>query len=255
MNVEPNFESVLAEAARGQPLSRLVRVPLRLRHGPVTAYHKLRDGTFGFLLESVVGGEQWARYSFLGSRPREAWMLKGSHLSVWSPEQGWRSHEADDPLADLQARLTEARPRPDPRLPRFWGGAVGYFGYDLVRRMERLGPGPPDDQGLPTAMVMFSDVVIAVDNLHGRAKAITTVETGDDTGPRHTREPLPGGRGTPGGGGGKAAVRPRPRPLSLELGHTAADIACDSNFAREDFAPGYGGFRSTSRRATPSRWC
>ena len=237
MNVEPNFESFLEEAAPGN------RIPVWCEFlfdsdTAVTAYHKLQGGAFGFLLESVVGGEQWARYSFLGSRPREAWMLEGSDLSVWSPKLGWRPAETDDPLGDLQARLTEARPRPDPRLPRFWGGAVGYFGYDLVRRMERLGPGPPDDQRLPTAMVMFSDVVIAVDNLHGRAKAITTVETGDAT-DRDALELLYR----------KAVDRlaevverlrsgPAPDPLSLELGQTAADIACDSNFAREDFVAG-----------------
>ena len=147
---------------------------------PVTAYHKLREGPFGFLLESVVGGEQWARYSFLGSRPREVWLLKGEDTALWDPGNGWRQIAVTDPLADLRARLDRAEPRPDPRLPRFWGGAVGYFGYDLVRRLERMGQGPPDDQGLPAAVFMFSDVVVAVDNLYGRAKAIATIETGSD---------------------------------------------------------------------------
>ena len=237
MTVEPTLQSFLEEAAPDS------RIPVWCEFlfdsdTAVTAYHKLRDGTFGFLLESVVGGEQWARYSFLGSRPREAWRLKGNDVSVWSPSKGWRRRETDAPLADLQARLTEARPRPDPGLPRFWGGAVGYFGYDLVRRIERLGPGPSDDQGLPTAMVMFPDVVIAVDNLHGRARAITTVETGDVAGPdalellyreaaerlRETVERLRSG--------------PVPAPLSLDRGRTAAEIECDSNFERADFIAG-----------------
>ena len=146
----------------------------------VTAYHKLKEGPFGFLLESVVGGEQWARYSFLGSRPRGAWKLEGDELSLWNPSDGWRRAESRDPMADLERRLADAVPRTDPRLPRFWGGAVGYFGYDLVRRFERLGPGPPDDQGFPTALVLFTDVVVAVDNLNGRAMVIATVETGPD---------------------------------------------------------------------------
>lgn len=237
MTVEPTIQSFLEEATPGS------RIPVWCEFlfdsdTAVTAYHKLRDGTFGFLLESVVGGEQWARYSFLGSRPREAWMLKGNDVSVWSPSMGWRRHETDAPLADLQARLTEARPCPDPGLPRFWGGAVGYFGYDLVRRMERLGPGPPDDQGLPTAMVMFSDVVIAVDNLHGRARAITTVETGDVADPdalellyQEAVDRL------------KKVVEqlrsaPAPAPLSLNLGSAAAEIECDSNFERAAFVAG-----------------
>ena len=237
MNVEPTFESFLEDAAPGCRTAVWCEF-LFDSDTAVTAYHKLRDGTFGFLLESVVGGEQWARYSFLGSRPREAWMLKGSEISVWSAERGWRPRETEDPLADLHARLTDAHPRPDPRLPRFWGGAVGYFGYDLVRRLERLGPGPPDDQNLPTAMVMFSDVVIAVDNLHGRAKAIATVETGDTTDPdalkvlyREAVERLEGVVE-------KLHTARAPAPLSLELGPATADIACASNFERGDFVAG-----------------
>ena len=178
MHFKPSLSAFLDSAEPG------VRVPVWCEllfdsDTAVTAYHKLREGPFGFLLESVVGGEQWARYSFLGSRPSEVWRLQGGRLSIWRPRRGWRSVEVEDPFADLLARLGSSEPRPDASLPRFWGGAVGYFGYDIVRRLERLGPPPPDDQGLPTAMVMFSDVVVAVDNLYGRAKAIATVETGE----------------------------------------------------------------------------
>ena len=203
----------------------------------VTAYHKLRDGPFGFLLESVVGGEQWARYSFLGSRPREVWLLEGDDLSLWSPRSGWRQLAVADPLADLRARLERAEPRPDARLPRFWGGAVGYFGYDLVRRIERLGAGPPDDQGLPGAVFMFSDVVVAVDNLYGRAKAITTIETGEDPSPaalgRRYEEAV-----------AKLAetvdrLRSRADPEPLDLAPAGAiEPVFTSNFEREAFIEG-----------------
>ena len=177
VNPQPSLKSFLAGAAPGS------RVPVWCEFlfdsdTAVTAYHKLKDGPYGFLLESVVGGEQWARYSFLGSRPQGAWKLADGALSVWNPRDGWTPVDARDPLADLHARLAGTAPRRDPRLPRFWGGAVGYFGYDLVRRMEKLGPGPPDDQGFPEALLLFSDVVVAVDNLTGRAMAIATVETG-----------------------------------------------------------------------------
>ena len=110
----------------------------------VTAYAKLYEPPFGFLLESVVGGEQWARYSFLGSQPREAWRLKGGKVSHWEPETGWRTVEASDPLGDLDRRLRARRPARVRGLPRFWGGAVGFFGYDVVRHIERLPDPPPD---------------------------------------------------------------------------------------------------------------
>ncbi|MGD8728225.1 MAG: anthranilate synthase component I, partial [Gemmatimonadota bacterium] len=73
----------------------------------VTAYAKLAEPPFGFLLESVVGGEQWARYSFLGTRPRGAWKLQRGTVSWWTPEAGWTEVDTDDPLGDLDARIRE----------------------------------------------------------------------------------------------------------------------------------------------------
>jgi anthranilate synthase component I len=71
----------------------------------VTAYHKLAEPPFGFLLESVVGGEKWARYTFLGSQPAAAWKLEGKAASWWTPESGWELIATDDPLGDLDRRL------------------------------------------------------------------------------------------------------------------------------------------------------
>ena len=76
----------------------------------VTAYEKLYQPPFGFLLESVVGGEQWARYSFLGSRPKEAWRLKDGKVSIWQPGSGWGEVEVGDPLTDLDKRLRARKP-------------------------------------------------------------------------------------------------------------------------------------------------
>lgn len=142
----------------------------------VTAYAKLSRPPFGFLLESVVGGDQWARYTFLGSEPAAAWRLHGDRAEWWTPEEGWTEIETDDPLADFDARLRSRTPAPDAGLPRLWGGAVGYFSYDVVRQVERLGEGPEDDLGLPDALFLFVDIVVAIDNLLGRAKAIATVD-------------------------------------------------------------------------------
>jgi anthranilate synthase component 1 len=138
----------------------------------VTAYAKLHRPPFGFLLESVVGGEQWARWSFVGNRISEAWRLDDDRVSLWSEAEGWREIETEDPLADLDARLSAWTPAEIPGLPRFWGGAVGFFGYDLVRRVEHLPDAPPNDLGTPDGVFVFTDVVLAIDNLKGRAMAI-----------------------------------------------------------------------------------
>jgi anthranilate synthase component 1 len=145
----------------------------------VTAYGKLAEPPFGFLLESVVGGEQWARYSFVGTRPTAAWKLQDGVVSWWTADAGWRDVDTDDPLADLDRRLRTRTPAAVAGLPRFWGGAVGYLGYDVVRQIERLQEPPPDDLGLPDGLFVFTDIVLAIDNLKGRAMAIAAVPVDD----------------------------------------------------------------------------
>jgi anthranilate synthase component I len=143
----------------------------------VSAYHKLARPPFGFLLESVVGGETWARYTFLGSQPREAWRLVGRRVDRWTPGTGWAlGEEVDDPLGHLDRLVTAHRPAQVPALPRFWGGAVGFFGYDVVRHIEHLPDPPPDELALPDALFMITGATIAIDNLFGRAKLIVGVD-------------------------------------------------------------------------------
>lgn len=143
----------------------------------VTAYHKIKDGAYAFLLESVIGGEKWARYTFLGSAPREVVRLKDQTINRWTPETGWNDVAIEgDPLAWLDAKLSAKRVADMPGLPRFFGGAVGYLGYDIVRHVERLPNAPTDDRDLPDAVLMFTDTVLAIDNLYGKALIITLAE-------------------------------------------------------------------------------
>ncbi|NLG63480.1 MAG: anthranilate synthase component I [Candidatus Cloacimonetes bacterium] len=144
----------------------------------VGAYAKLARPPFGFLLESVEGGETWARYTFLGTEPHAAWRLHtDGTTSRWTPQSGWgEPHRPADPIAEL-ADLVRARDTiPLPGFPRFIGGAVGYLGYDAVRYIERLPHAPPDTRGLPDAVFLFTDLVVAIDNLFGRASVIALVD-------------------------------------------------------------------------------
>jgi anthranilate synthase component 1 len=155
----------------------------------VTAYRKLQTGRFGFLLESVIGGERWARYTFLGSEPREAWRLVDDRVDLWRPDTGWTGRgRTDDPFRDFEAWIGRHEPADLPGLPRFWGGAVGYFGYDTVRWIEELPDAPPRDVDCPDACFLLTDRVLIVDNLFDRALALKAV-------------PIPGGEGTVGEGG------------------------------------------------------
>ncbi len=147
----------------------------------VAAYAKIARPPFGFLLESLTGGERWARYTFLGTEPREAWRYRGPSVERWTAATGWASAgETADPLSHIAARLRALTPVPVPGLPPFSGGAVGFLGYDLVRSIERLPAPPPDSLGLPDALLMVADSLVVLDNLYGRAIAVANVEIPGD---------------------------------------------------------------------------
>ena len=143
---------------------------------PVIAYSKIRCAPFSFLFESVVGGDQWSQYTFLGTKPSQIWRLSRGVVEIWTPGTSWELVQTTDPLQDLSNRLEQRRPVASYDLPKFWGGAVGYFGYDVVRMIEELPNQPEDDLNLPDGLFAFMDVVLAVDNMAGSAMAIASVE-------------------------------------------------------------------------------
>jgi anthranilate synthase component 1 len=144
---------------------------------PVAAFAKVARPPFAFLLESLVGGERWARYTFLGTEPREVWRYRGARIERWTRSTGWAAAgETTDPIGHLATQL-RALPSPHlPGLPRFAGGAVGYLGYDLVRTIERLPKPPAPGLGLPDAVMMIADSLVILDNLFGRAILVVNVE-------------------------------------------------------------------------------
>lgn len=157
---------------------------------PVAAYAKIARGPYGFLLESAVGGERWARYTFLGTEPRTVWRYRGTRAERWTAAEGWQDEgEVRDPIGHLARRLRALQPVPRPGLPPFTGGVVGYLGYDLVRTIERLPPAPADTLGLPDAVLMLADSLVVIDNLHGRAIAVANAEVPPDA-PRALLEHL-----------------------------------------------------------------
>jgi anthranilate synthase component 1 len=148
---------------------------------PVSAFAKLRREPFAFLLESApAGSETWARYTFMGTEPRAAWRLRDGLVEDWTPAAGWHgARRPADPLADLQALVAAARPPEDPTLDAelgaFWGGAVGYFGYDVVRYIEHLPSPPPVGLDVPDALFVFTGAVVIIDNLRARVRVVVSV--------------------------------------------------------------------------------
>ncbi|HEV8409797.1 MAG TPA: chorismate-binding protein [Gemmatimonadaceae bacterium] len=150
---------------------------------PVSAFARLRGertsrgGEFAFLLESApAGGDTWARYTFLGTEPRGAWKLTDGVVQDWTAERGWHGDRTpEDPFADLRAIVTEFEPVAAPELGAFWGGAVGYFSYDAVRYIEKLPHPPPQGVNAPDALVVFTGVVVIIDNLRAQARVVNAM--------------------------------------------------------------------------------
>ena len=144
---------------------------------PVSAFAKLRRGPFAFLLESApAGGETWSRYTYLGTEPRAAWRLANGVVEDWTEERGWHNpRKPADPLADLATLIDAANPAAVPELGDFWGGAVGYFSYDVVRIIEKLPNRPAAGLAAPDALFVFTRSLVILDNLQGRARVVVSV--------------------------------------------------------------------------------
>jgi len=233
---------------RARELARSANViPVRYRfiddlETPVSAFLKLRGDGPAFLLESAEQG-RLGRWSFLGFRPRSILRWSEGKLSEWGGESVAESGngaapdrvvDAPDPYAAVAEYLGGFRIAEPDELPPFAGGAVGFFGYDLVRTVEPLGEPNPDTIGLPDMALMISDVLLAFDHQRHEVTLIANafVEDGgiEETYNRavetiaevreRLREPVPAARS---------------RASGDEAEGTEADVSFESNMSREQF--------------------
>ena len=199
----------------------------------MSAFLKLRGDGPAFLLESAEQGKRFGRYSFIGFHPRE--VIR------------WRLADGGDPYALAAAAVARYSQAPLEGLPPFAGGAVGFFGYDLVRTVEPLGEPGPDELGLPDMALMLSDLLVVFDNLKHTVTILANVYADED--PRgayaQARQTIEDVRDAPrrAAAGRHTAGAARARGLPFE--HDAR--AASSRWSR--------GSSSTSTPATPSRWC
>ncbi len=174
----------LAKQGRSVPVYRELSADLET---PVSVYLKLRGdgGMPSFLLESVEKAEQVGRYSFLGVNPQRQVIARGNEVQVLDNGQtrSFRLEKGRDPLhivAEQVARYQPIAPLDAvaPGLPRFWGGAVGYLAYDMVRFWERLPETGVDPLGLPDLHMLITDTLVAFDHVKHRlllcANALTS---------------------------------------------------------------------------------
>jgi anthranilate synthase component I len=224
----PPLEQFLSLARQGN-LIPIFREILADMETPVSAFKKIDNGQSAFLLESIEGGEKWARYSFLGSGPGKIFRSRGRHYEVLDGGKVLLSGESDDPLVQLKDYLSRYSPVSIPDLPRFFGGAVGYLGYDMVRFIEELPDLNERQVGAYDCCFLITENLLIFDNMRQKIKIVSNVhlEDGEDAAVAYQR--------------GVSAIdalidqlrQPLPLRLASDPGVRPAEL--QANFSHADF--------------------
>ncbi len=195
---------------------------------PVSAFRKIDNGQTSFLLESIEGGEKWARYSFLGSGSWKMFRSRGRSFEILDGDRIIRNGEVDDPLQELESFLAPFKPVQLPELPRFFGGAVGYLGYDMVRFIEDLPDLKPREVNTFDACFVLTDQLLIFDNRRQKIKVVSNVHLESGVDPsvawmRATAEI-------------EALIEKLRHPLPRRIASThGGEVELSPNFSRDDF--------------------
>ena len=165
------------------------RIPLVLEtfadlDTPLSIYLKLANQPYTYLLESVVGGERFGRYSFIGLAAKTRIEVRGYQCTEFSGKSITQQITVDDPLDYVEKYLAQFKVAPvetTAKLPRFCGGLVGYFGYDTVRYVEKklAHKQKPDQLGTPDIALLVSEEIAIVDNLSGKLFLVVYAKPGE----------------------------------------------------------------------------
>jgi anthranilate synthase component 1 len=147
---------------------------------PRSIYLKLANRPYSYLLESVVGGERFGRYSFIGLPATSRIEVHGDQCTEIQGGRKVEQKRLSDPLAYIDDYLAGFRVAQDSGLPRFCGGLVGYFGYDTVRYIERrlASSQKKDELGTPDILLLVSEEIAIVDNLTGKLTLVVYAQPG-----------------------------------------------------------------------------
>ncbi|MCX5705134.1 MAG: anthranilate synthase component I [Candidatus Omnitrophica bacterium] len=172
----PSLDEFLKLSAKGNviPVYKEINADLDT---PVSAFLRIRKDDYAFLLESVEGQEKLARYSFLGSNPALVFKSKGRNIEIL-----YRHKRSSDkfvtktsPLDEIESIMRDFKAVRVKGLPRFYGGLVGFMGYDTVRFFEEIPDKNPDDLGLPDAVFMLTDTILIFDHVNHTIKIVTNI--------------------------------------------------------------------------------
>jgi anthranilate synthase component 1 len=169
---ERAFEQLKARGYNLIPVSREIVADLET---PVSAFLKVARGDYAFLLESVRGGEKWGRYTFLGAEPAMVIRARANRMDIIRPARGVEVRSVTNCFQELRAEMKRYRAPEVPGLPRFFGGAVGFLAYDIVRCFEKIPETAEDDLGVPDLCMMITDTMLMFDNVRQTLRIIANV--------------------------------------------------------------------------------
>ena len=171
MKKRPSFSEFKSMAEKGNFIPIYQEI-LADTETPVSAYLKIKDRHFSYLLESADGGKRWGRYSFIGYRPSLIALSRNGEMEIYEGSGKETIKDVQNPLETLRALGRKFRPVMSNELPPFQGGLVGYLNYDLVRKWERHPGVTPEDPNQPEAIFSVSSRMIVFDHLTHQIKVI-----------------------------------------------------------------------------------
>ena len=177
-DIYPNFDEFRKLSKKGNliPVYKEILADLET---PVSTFLKLAaNERHSYLLESVEGGERWGRYSFIAWEPKYIFQSRGTSYSLNKPGEKTVWKESPNPLVNLKELMNSFVPVEVKGLPRFWGGAVGYVSYDMVRFFEHLPQKPKDTLKVPDCIFLITDKMVVFDHLSHTLKIAVCVDIG-----------------------------------------------------------------------------
>ncbi len=172
----PSLKEFLKLSTKGNliPVYKEINADLET---PVSAFLKIKQSDYSFLLESVEGQEKIARYSFLGSNPSLVFRSKGKRIEIIDPASDKKRSfiTAGSPLDEIKKIMRPFRSVEVAGLPRFYGGLLGYIGYDTVRFFENIPDKNKDDLNIPDTLLLLRDTLLIFDRLKQSIKIVSNV--------------------------------------------------------------------------------
>jgi len=171
LETKPSFSEFRLMARQGN-LIPVYQEFLADTETPVSAYLKIRDKSFSYLLESADGGKKWGRYSFIGYKPYLTALSRHREMEISIGKEKRTLKDVEDPLQFLRDTIKDIKPVTIKELATFEGGLVGYVNYDLIRKWEYLPGISPEDTVMPEILFTASKRLIVFDHLTHQIKVI-----------------------------------------------------------------------------------